>query len=75
MVLGVVNGSMANVGGSINGANASFVGLTKYRQDWIPSDVLEQTDVSSFSIDLVNETLTLEKNLIDVESDANFTNG
>ena len=39
MVLGVVNGSMANVGGSINGANASFVGLTKYRQDWIRSDV------------------------------------
>ena len=36
MVLGVVNGSMANVGGSINSANASFVGLTKYRRDyWI----------------------------------------
>ena len=72
MVLGVVNGSMANVGGSINGANASFVGLTKYRQDWIRPTFLEQTDVSSFSIDFVNETLTLSrKNLIDVESDAN----
>ena len=72
MVLGVVNGSMANFGGSINGANASFVGLTKYRQDWIRPTFLEQTDVSSFSIDFVNETLTLSrKNLIDVESDAN----
>ena len=48
MVLGVVNGSMANVGGSINGANASFVGLTKYRQDWIRPTFLEQTDGDPF---------------------------
>ena len=72
MVLGVVNGSMANVGGSINGANASFVGLTKYRQDWIRPTFLEQTDVSSFSMNFEKETLTLSrKNLIDKENDAN----
>ena len=72
MVLGVVNGSMANVGGSINGANASFVGLTKYRQDWIRPTFLEQTDVSSFSMNFEKETLTLSrKNLIDRRNDAN----
>ena len=72
MVLGVVNGSMANVGGSINGANASFVGLTKFRQDWIRPTFLEQTDVSSFSMNFEKETLTLSrKNLIDKENDAN----
>ena len=72
MVLGVVNGSMANVGGSINGANASFVGLTKYRQDWIRPTFLEQTDVSSFSMNFEKETLTLSrKNLIDRRKDAN----
>ena len=72
MVLGVVTGSMANVGGSINGANASFVGLTKYRQDWIRPTFLEQTDVSSFSMNFMNETLTLSrKNLIDRRNDAN----
>jgi len=72
MVLGVVNGSMANVGGSINGANASFVGLTKYRQEWIRPTFLEQTDVSSFSMNFEKETLTLSrKNLIDRRNDAN----
>jgi hypothetical protein len=72
MVLGVVNGSMANVGGSINGANASFVGLTKYRQDWIRPTFLEQTDVSSFSMNFEKETLTLSrKNIIDRRNDAN----
>jgi hypothetical protein len=72
MVLGVVNGSIANVGGSINGANASFVGLTKFRQDWIRPTFLEQTDVSSFSMNFEKETLTLSrKKLIDKENDAN----
>ena len=72
VILGVTNNSIANKNGSSNAAHASFIGLSKFRQDWIRPTFLEQTDVKSFKMDFVNETLTLSrKNLIDATNDKN----
>ena len=59
-VLGVTSEVSAKEGASPAG-NAPFLGLVKYRQDWIRPTFLEQTDIASFQLDFMTSSLLLSR--------------